>query len=187
MHHTSHHTRLVSVFGSSRVQPGDPLYDEALSWGHAIGEAGFGVATGGYGGAMEAVSRGVRERDQLVVGVTAPALFPERVHCNRYVDVEIPAPTLTSRIERLLDMGWAWIVLPGGVGTLAELVLAWTTRYVSGNAGRQSKRLGVHPDWMGVIGPGLEIGQEQVDLIEPIDDLDTLRRFLEHVTGDAPI
>jgi len=175
------------VFGSSHVQPGDPLYDEALAWGHVIGEAGFGVATGGYGGVMEAVCRGVRERERVTVGVTAPTSFPDRPHCNRYVDVEIPAPTLMSRIERLLEMGWAWIALPGGVGTLAELVAAWNLRYVDGKTSRRPKRLGVHPDWLGVIGPGLEIGRDHIELMETIDDTDTLRTFLEHVTGDAPI
>ena len=60
----------IAVLGSSRAQPGDPVYAQALALGRALAEAGFAVCNGGYGGIMEAVSRGAGAAGGHVVGVT---------------------------------------------------------------------------------------------------------------------
>jgi predicted Rossmann-fold nucleotide-binding protein len=62
--------RLITVFGSSRARGGDELYVEAWRMGQLLGQSGFDVATGGYSGVMEAVSRGAHEAGAHVVGVT---------------------------------------------------------------------------------------------------------------------
>ncbi len=170
--------RLITVFGSSRVKPGTPAYAEALAWGRAVARAGFGVATGGYDGAMEAVSRGVKEAGGLVVGITAPALFPQRNGPNLHVDLELPSASLLTRIERLVDVGVACLALPGGVGTLAEILAAWNLNYIAWLHGRPGKPLGVHQGWLEVIRPGLEVTPETLRLLTPIASLEELEAFL---------
>ncbi|RDI94601.1 DNA-binding protein [Meiothermus sp. QL-1] len=170
--------RLVTVFGSSQTKPGTPAFAEAYAWGRLIGQAGFGVATGGYNGAMEAVSQGVKELGGLVVGITAPALFPERDGPNLHVDLELPSASLLTRIERLFDVGVACLALPGGVGTLAEILAAWNLNYLAWRQGRPTKPLGVHAGWLEVIRPGLEVAPEHLALLTPIASLADLEEFL---------
>ncbi|GIW26206.1 LOG family protein [Meiothermus sp.] len=140
--------RLVTVFGSSRVQPGTSAFAVARAWGRAIAEAGFGVATGGYNGAMEGVSQGAKEAGGLVVGITAPVLFPHRNGPNLHVDLELPSSSLLTRIERLIDVGVACLALPGGVGTLAEILAAWNLNHIALMHGKPQKPLGVHVGWL---------------------------------------
>ncbi len=170
--------RLVTVFGSSKLTRDDPAYAAAYAWGRRIGTLGFGVATGGYGGAMEAVSRGVKEAGGVVVGVTAPGLFKERGGPNRHVDVELPAPSLPARIERLMDLGCAYLALPGGVGTLTELAVAWNLAYIRWLQGEAHKPIGAHPAWLEWLRPGLEIRPEHLALIQPVPDEAALEVFL---------
>ena len=63
-------TRIVSVFGGSAPKPGSPAYEEAQRCGALLAQAGWTVATGGYRGVMEAVSRGAHEAGGHVIGVT---------------------------------------------------------------------------------------------------------------------
>lgn len=133
--------RIVTVFGSSTSSEGDDEYEAARWLGAELGRTGWGVATGGYGGTMEAVSAGAASEGAAVVGVTLPLLFPERAGPNRFVGKEIQAATLGERIQRLLDLGDHWVALPGSIGTAAELVFAWNQAYIaarSANRIRQS-------------------------------------------------
>ncbi|WP_027878100.1 LOG family protein [Meiothermus cerbereus] len=177
--------RLITVFGSSRVQPGTPAFAEAHAWGLAIAQAGFGVATGGYNGAMEAVSQGAKEGGGLVVGITAPSLFPQRDGPNLHVDLELPSSSLLTRIERLIDVGMACLALPGGVGTLAEILAAWNLNHIAQLHGKPQKPLGVHVGWLEVLRPGLEVTPENLGLLIPIDSLQSLQDFLKGL-ANAP-
>ncbi len=123
--------RVVAVFGSSQSQPGDAEYVAGMECGRLLAEAGFAVATGGYGGMMEAVSRGAREAGGATVGVTAPSVFPGRSGANQWVEHEIAADDLTRRIAILTDLASGYIALPGSIGTLAELVVAWNLSFVA--------------------------------------------------------
>jgi len=167
--------RLLSVFVSSRLSPKDPLYPRLVRYGEELAEEGFGLACGGYGGGMEALARGVRAKGGLVVGVTAPALFPERQGPNAHVDLELPAASLPERIGRLLDLGAGYLALPGGVGTLAELVLAWNLLYLRRGLGRP---LAVDPYWLGLLKAHGEIAPEDLALLQVVADEEGLRRFL---------
>ncbi|NIA25497.1 MAG: DNA-binding protein, partial [Gammaproteobacteria bacterium] len=84
----------IAVIGSSRTPPDHPDYRDAQRLGRLLAEAGFTVASGGYGGLMEAVSQGARSVGGPVVGVTAPDVFPGRAGVNEYVTDEQPAETL---------------------------------------------------------------------------------------------
>lgn len=175
--------RLITVFGSSRVQPGTPAYAVARAWGQAVARAGFGVATGGYNGAMEAVSQGAKEADGLVVGITAPSLFPHRNGPNVHVDLELPSSSLLTRIERLVDVSVACLALPGGVGTLAEILAAWNLNHIALMHHKPLKPLGVHLGWLEVIRPGLEVTPDNLQLLTPIDSVQSLRSFLDKLPG----
>jgi uncharacterized protein (TIGR00725 family) len=76
---------IITVFGSSRPEDGHADYAEALELGRALSTAGFAVCTGGYGGVMEAVSRGARENGGRVLAVTS-SFFRSRA--NRWVQEE---------------------------------------------------------------------------------------------------
>ena len=122
---------IVAVFGASRTEPGDDEYEEALRCGRGLAEAGFTVLTGGYSGTMEAASRGAAEAGGHVIGVTAPEVFSSRSAANGYVAEEIAAPTLTSRIDTMMDLASASIALGGSIGTLTELLIAWNVAFVA--------------------------------------------------------
>lgn len=130
---------VVAVFGSSAGKPGDPGFEEALTCGRLLAEAGFAVATGGYAGTMEACSRGAAEAGGRVIGVTAPAAFPSRVGANTWVGEEVPAATIPERIRLILEMSAACITLDGSIGTLTELMVAWNVAYIAGLAGAPAK------------------------------------------------
>ena len=115
-------SQVVTVFGSSRPAPGSPAYETAQALGAALARAGFAVATGGYGGTMEAVSRGAKEAGGKTIGVTA-AVF--RSAANAWVEEEIRVQTWQERLLKLVELGAGYVVLPGGTGTLVELAVAW--------------------------------------------------------------
>jgi len=114
--------KTVTVFGSSRPAPGSEPYETARRLGAALARAGFTVASGGYGGVMEGVSRGAREAGGHVIGVTA-AVF--RSQANAWVEEEIRVATWQERLLKLVELGDGYVVLPGGTGTLVELAVVW--------------------------------------------------------------
>ncbi len=123
--------KTIAVFGASRTQPGDRYYEEARLCGRLLAESGYRVATGGYAGAMEAVSMGAREADGEVLGITAPDVFPDRSAANPYLTHEQAEPSLTSRIGSLVEQTDGAIALWGSLGTATELIVAWNVSYVA--------------------------------------------------------
>lgn len=113
----------VSVFGTSRAQPGEPAFVLAEQVGRALAQAGFVVANGGYGGTMLAGAKGAAEAGGTVVGVTCTAF--KRSAANEYVSREIATASLDERLATLVRIAQAYIVLPGGTGTLLELATVW--------------------------------------------------------------
>ena len=126
----------ITVFGSSRCVKGDQEYIFAESIGSMLGKLGLNVATGGYQGTMEAISKGASKHAVSVIGVTVPSLFSNmskdsfEVKANEYISKEIQTESLSDRIHHLLKNSKAIIVLPGKIGTLTELIVAWNTNYL---------------------------------------------------------
>lgn len=119
--------RTISVFGSSAPQPGSAAFGEAQQVGRLLAEAGFAVATGGYSGTMTAVSQGACEAGGHVIGVTCDQIEQFRpIGPNRWVKEEIRYPTLRERLLHLVTQSDGMLVLPGGIGTLSEMTLAWS-------------------------------------------------------------
>lgn len=114
--------KIVTVFGSSRPRAGDAHYAEAHALGLELAAKGFTVCSGGYGGVMEAVSRGAKEGGGKTLGVTAKSF---RAHVNKWVDEEIPVGGWKERLFELIKRGDGFVACPGGTGTLAELAVVW--------------------------------------------------------------
>lgn len=115
---------LVTVFGGARAPADSPLFEHCMDLGRLLAEAGFVVATGGYTGAMEAVLRGAREAGAHTVGYTC-ATFERDFQPNPWVAEERKTRVLSARIQRLAEESDAFVVVHGGLGTLAELALVW--------------------------------------------------------------
>ncbi len=114
---------IVTVFGSSRPREGDADYEEAWTLGRALAKHGFSVCSGGYGGVMEAVSRGAKESDGKTLGVTAE--FFETAKLNPWIDVELRMKTWEERLFELIRRADAFVACKGGTGTLVELAVVW--------------------------------------------------------------
>jgi uncharacterized protein (TIGR00730 family) len=114
---------VVSVFGTGRVKPDQPVYGFAEQVGRALALAGFTIANGGYRGIMQASAKGAAETGGTVIGVTCSA-FKKSV-ANEYVTREMTTRSLDERLSTLVKLGRAYVVLPGGTGTLLELAMVW--------------------------------------------------------------
>ncbi len=117
---------VIAVFGSSRVPPESQDYQDAVAIGKVLAEAGYTVMTGGYAGIMEAASKGANEAGGHVIGVTSAQIQAIRpIPPNQWVKEEINYDKLADRLDYLIRQAAGYVVMPGGVGTLNELVLAW--------------------------------------------------------------
>jgi uncharacterized protein (TIGR00730 family) len=116
----------VTIFGGSRVEPDSDEYLAAERLGQQLAQRGFDVVTGGYNGVMEAASRGAHSAGGHVVGVTVDVIARnfERLP-NSFLSQEVRTAALLERIDKLVELGAAYVVLPGGAGTLAELGIVW--------------------------------------------------------------
>lgn len=112
--------RGVSVFGSARTVPGSPEYQLGVDVGRRLGEAGFAVITGGGPGAMEAANRGAREADAHSVGLNIELPFEEG-GASEWVDHSLDFHYFFCRKVMFVRYANAFVVLPGGLGTLDEL------------------------------------------------------------------
>jgi len=115
--------KIVTIFGTSRAGAGDTIFTLAYETGMLLAHAGFTVANGGYGGTMLAAAKGAAEAGGEIIGVTCSAFKSGKV--NEYVTREIVTGSLDERLETLVKLGQAYIVLPGGTGTLLELAKVW--------------------------------------------------------------
>lgn len=113
---------VITIFGSSRPLPGSEEYQTAFDTGRSLAHHGFTICNGGYGGTMEAASKGAREAGGSTIGVTS-AVF-SRIP-NSWVEQEIRTETMVGRLLKLVELGEGYVVLKGGTGTLLELAAVW--------------------------------------------------------------
>jgi uncharacterized protein (TIGR00730 family) len=109
----------VSVFGSARTSPDHPNYALIRAVAAALGRAGYAVITGGGPGLMEAANRGARDAGALSVGCNIELPHEQRV--NPYVDVELRFRHFFARKVMFVRYANAFVIGPGGFGTLDEL------------------------------------------------------------------
>ena len=133
----------IAVFGSSTAQEGDGAWTLAYELGRELARAGADVMTGGYSGTMAACSRGAHEAGGHVVGVTVE-LFERRGPMNRWVQERVHTDNLYDRLEHLVEQASGFIAVPGSLGTLTEVFLAWTLLSVQGRPAAPLVLLGDH-------------------------------------------
>lgn len=163
-------TRVIAVFGSSRLAPEHPDALAAERLGRLLGERGYTVATGGHDGAMAAVSRGAHAAGAHVVGVTLPG--PQGRRPNEWVHEERPADDLFARLGMLLDAD-AWIAVAGGVGTLAEIAVAWNLMQNRHVARRPLVVVG--PGWgdvLDALASGAVVDADDLAMVTAVPDVD---------------
>ena len=114
--------KTITVFGSSRPAEGEEEYKTAYKLGYELAKNNFNICTGGYLGIMEASSKGATEAGGEAIGVTIKSWGRAG---NKYLTQEIRCNSLYERLNKLIDLGDAYVVLQGGTGTLLELAAVW--------------------------------------------------------------
>jgi uncharacterized protein (TIGR00730 family) len=109
----------VSIFGSARTQPAEPMYGQARLLARRLSEEGFTIITGGGPGIMEAANRGAREADGVSVGLGIDLPLEQGV--NTYVDLAIYFRYFFVRKTMFVKYAQAFVIFPGGFGTFDEL------------------------------------------------------------------
>jgi uncharacterized protein (TIGR00730 family) len=115
--------RIITIFGTAKTKNGDKAYELAYETGRLLAKVGFTIANGGYGGTMLAAAKGATEAGGETIGVTCSAF--EGSKANEYISREIVTKSLDERLDTLIKFGQAYVVLPGGTGTLLELAKVW--------------------------------------------------------------
>ena len=118
------HKRLVSVFGSARTKPEDPVYQDCVRLGELLTGNGYGVLTGGGPGIMEAANRGAWNKNGDSVGLNIK--LPMEQHPNQYQTESLDFRYFFVRKVCFLKYSVAITVYPGGFGTLDEFSEALT-------------------------------------------------------------
>lgn len=121
----------IGVMGSARLTEDDERWTLAYKLGGLLAEAGYVVVTGGYAGLMAAVSRGAHERGGSVVGL--PMRHWSGIAPNQWNAVLRWSTDYGTRINHIIRCD-AVIALPGGVGTLAEMMMAWSASQTEGGS-----------------------------------------------------
>jgi uncharacterized protein (TIGR00730 family) len=114
----------VAVFGSARVRPGSRQYQAAVEVGTRLARAGYAVITGGGPGIMEAANRGARAAKGRSVGCNIELPFEQRA--NRYAGTRLTFRYFFVRKTMLVRYSQAFVIFPGGFGTIDELFEALT-------------------------------------------------------------
>lgn len=173
----------VSIFGSARTKPGDVFYEKAEKLGRLLAESGFGVITGGGPGVMEAGNKGAAEAGGQSVGMNIRLPFEQKP--NIYANISIDYKYFFIRKVMFVKYAVAYVIMPGGFGTMDELFEALTLI--------QTKRIKSFPvilmgseywkglvDWLRdtMLREG-KISTHDLDLIQVIDDPEDVARYIQ--------
>jgi uncharacterized protein (TIGR00730 family) len=168
----------VTIYGSARVQSDDKLYSQTEEIAFKLGKLGFSIVTGGGPGIMEAANKGAASAGVISVGLNIE--LPESQACNIYSNKTITFHHFFVRKVMLVKYATAFIIMPGGLGTMDELTEVLTLI--------QTKKIKPFPvilydsrywkgllDWMR--NPGLTLGylsEEDVALLRICDTPDAV-------------
>jgi uncharacterized protein (TIGR00730 family) len=174
--------KAVSIFGSARTAPNDPFYAQARALARRLGEEGFAIITGGGPGILEAANRGAQDARELSIGLGVELPHEERM--NDSIDLALEFHYFFVRKVMFVRYASAFVVFPGGFGTLDELFEAATLR--------QTEKIRHFPIvlfgsayWGGLVDwlrdPALAEGKISPEDIERFDVTDDPDRVLEVV------
>ncbi|HEU4672659.1 MAG TPA: TIGR00730 family Rossman fold protein [Candidatus Limnocylindrales bacterium] len=175
----------VTIFGSARSKRGSATYELARAIGRKVAEAGFAVITGGGPGAMEAANRGCQEAGGLSIGCNIE--LPHEQHLNAYVDLGVEFRYFFARKTMFVKYADAFVIMPGGFGTLDELFEALTL-IETGKIRHFPVILVGTTYWQGLLDwlrdvqlPAGAIAQADLDLLTLTDDPDeAVRTIVEY-------
>jgi len=173
----------VSVFGSARTRPGSPYYALAEEVGRRLVEAGYAVITGGGPGAMEAANKGAAAAGGASVGLGIELPFEQGL--NDHVNLGVNFRYFFARKTMFVKYAQAFVVLPGGFGTMDELFEALTL-VQTGKVTSFPVILFGSPYWSGLLDwlrttmlSDHKINAADLDLIHLTDDVDEVVRIVE--------
>jgi uncharacterized protein (TIGR00730 family) len=109
----------VTIYGSARMTPDDRMYDQTYKVAYGLGQIGFAIITGGGPGVMEAANKGASEAGVTSVGLNIQ--LPEEQVCNQYSSRSLTFNHFFVRKVMLVKYATAFIIMPGGLGTLDEM------------------------------------------------------------------
>ncbi|MDR2240987.1 MAG: TIGR00730 family Rossman fold protein [Zoogloeaceae bacterium] len=178
----------VSIFGSARIAPGHPYYVQAERVARLLSDAGFSVISGGGPGVMEAASKGAFLGKSASVGLNIE--LPREQQSNPYQDVSLTFRHFFARKVMFIKFAAAFVVLPGGFGTLDELTEALTL-VQTGKSGRFPLILMGAAYWGGLLDWFRErlaaenmIDAADLDLIQVIDEPEeVVNAIFKHYEG----
>lgn len=175
--------RAVTVFGSARVRPGDPYYNKTELLAKRLVENGFSVITGGGPGIMEAANKGAAEAGGQSVGLNIRLPYEQKP--NPYANIVIEYKYFFVRKVMFVKYAVAYVILPGGFGTMDELFEALTLI--------QTKRIKPFPVilmgseyWKGLVDwikdtmyRNDKVDASDLDILQIIDDPDEAVRHIK--------
>jgi len=184
----------ISIFGSARARPDDPMYQLATETARLLGDKGFAIITGAGGGIMEAANRGAREAGTLSIGLNIE--LPEEQGANQYLDRLVDFRYFFVRKTMFAKYSLAFLCFPGGFGTLDETFESLTLIQTAKIRNMPVVLVGVEY-WKGlrqwledVVLKGGKISPEDLDLFHVTDDpqevlgiVTKARRRLEEFTA----
>ena len=186
----SHVGKAVSIFGSARTPEDDPDYEQARELARMLGTRGFSIITGGGPGIMAAANRGAADVGAQSIGLAIELPLEESV--NQWADLPLEFHYFFTRKVMFVRYASAFVVFPGGFGTLDELFEALTLR--------QTEKIAAFPvvlvgtaywsgmvDWLRerMLGDG-KISQDDVDDLVLTDDLERVCEIVEAAEHRRP-
>jgi len=171
--------KTVTIFGSSIPNENDEQYKFAYQLGASLAKNGFNICTGGYKGIMEAASKGAFDNGGLVYGVTVDLWDSEP---NPYITIEVREKRLFDRIEKLIELGDAYIILQGGTGTLLEFASVW--EYANKNLQQPKPIICQSQMWKGITGTmnnQLKLENRRTDLVIYFNGAQEIVDYLKNI------
>lgn len=172
--------KVITIFGSGLLTPDDELYSQIEQIGKLIAENKYVVCSGGYGGVMEAISKGAKSADGKTYGITVSAWKSKP---NKFIDEEIRMPNLMERLTELIALGDAYVVCNGETGTLVEISMTFE---LMNKQSMKEKRIIFYTDYWKPVIERLRTGSKRIsDLINRnvrfVSSIEALKKELDKI------
>jgi hypothetical protein len=115
----------VAIFGSARIEEGDPQYQDVYAIARGLAALGFDVVTGGGPGLMQAANAGHQSASEGSQSIGLNIRLPQEQVGNPYLDIKKEFDRFSGRLDTFMSLSDAVVVAPGGIGTLLELFYSW--------------------------------------------------------------